>query len=58
MGEIGIIGGADGPTTIIVSNPDPIFCFISGAVVGVVVGVAVTLAMVGIIKLIKKNKKK
>ena len=58
MGSIGIIGGADGPTTVIVSNPDPMTSFISGVVVGVLVSVAVTLAFFGIIKLVKKNKKK
>lgn len=59
--SLGIIGGADGPTAILVSGEDMLESFLSGvavgAVVGVIAGVALTLAVIGIIKLIKKNKK-
>lgn len=58
MGSIGIIGGADGPTAILVSEPDPMSMFVMGIVLGAVIGAVVTLAVIGIIKLIKKNKKK
>ena len=51
---IGIIGGADGPTAVLVAGPSPMSAF----VIGIVIGVALTLAVIGIIKLIKKNKKK
>ena len=53
MGSIGIIGGADGPTAVLGSG----FGFIDGFIIGAVAGVIVTLAIVGIVKLIKKNKK-
>ena len=51
--NIGIIGGADGPTAVLVAGPS----LMSMLVTGIVIGVAVTLAVIGIIKLIKKNKK-
>ena len=54
MGSIGIIGGADGPTAILVSGPG----FIDGVIIGAIAGVLVTLAFFGIIYLVKKNKKK
>lgn len=62
MGSIGIIGGADGPTAILVSGEDLFESFLAGlgigAVIGVIAGVVITLAIVGIIKLIKRNKEK
>lgn len=61
MKNIGIIGGADGPTSIIVSGEDLFESFFAGfgigAIVGVIAGVALTFAVIGIVKLIKKNKK-
>ena len=60
--SIGIIGGADGPTAILVSGEDMLESFVTGfgigAVVGVIAGVVITLAVIGIIKIIKKNRNK
>ena len=60
--DIGIIGGADGPTAIMVAGEELSEMFLSGVIVGGVVGLIagalVTLGIVGIVYLIKKNKKK
>lgn len=57
MGSIGIIGGADGPTAVLVSGPDSMSMLVVGIVIGAVIGAAVTLGVIGIIKLVKKKKK-
>ena len=49
-GSIGIIGGADGPTAIMVSYPDSAFLYIA---LGVAVISLVTITVI----LIRKNKK-
>ncbi len=60
--DVGIIGGADGPTAIMVAGEELSEMFLTGAVVGgivgIIVGALVTLAVVGIVHLIKKNRKK
>lgn len=50
-GSIGIIGGADGPTAIMVSYPDSAFLYIALGVA------AISLAIISIF-IIKRRKKK
>ena len=49
MLSIGIIGGSDGPTSVIVSSSDPLYY------ISIAVAVAVLVVFVGVI--IKRNKR-
>lgn len=60
--DIGIIGGADGPTAIMVAGEELSEMFFTGAVVGgvvgLIVGAIIALAGVGIVYLVKKKRNK